>query len=439
MRFEKVLLVLHQEQEEHRLRPVTNTLNEVGMKKSSYKEYGTNSMQNNVMIDPLTGRKMQLALQNGFCTFESTSLPDESKFTVLTPKPGSYQKGLTFGGNMLECALKHQGDLSAKQDASNRHYFNDNIIGSAKSSRNDRCSGENKAYVGDFFKEWVNPVFGVAKDTELEAQIESTLPRPKKLAGETQGFQLSKELLQDIAVIGQVDYKFIACKVSTKTKSSEKNYLLLVDQHAAHERIRLENLQNEFLQDLHGSADKKAIGSKKLVPPFELSLTFPQDQCLRSFKDAFAKIGVRFSIQNETALDEMIYVSILITELPKIFVKSTNPMSCETETFLESSTLKAMFYEHINKYKKSSFTISVIPPVINNVLSSFACHGAIRFGDALTLAECKSIIGSLARCKLPFQCAHGRPSIAPLLDLNSTQQLVSREGVQKPMLWKLRQ
>ena len=408
------------------------------MKKKSHKEYASNSMQNNGMIDPLTGRKMQ-TLKNGFSTFESTSLPDECKFTVLTSKPGSCQMESNFGGNMLECALKHQGDLSAKREISNKHHFNDKIVGYAKSRGNDSCSGKDETYVGDFFKEWVNPVFGVAKDTELEAQIKSTLPRPKKLAGETQGFQLTKELLQDIDVIGQVDYKFIACKVSKKNKSSEKNYLLLVDQHAAHERIRLENLQSEFVQDLHGSADKKTSGSKKLVPPFELSLTFPQDQCLlRSFQDAFAKIGVRFAIQNETALDETMYVSILITELPTIFVKSTNPMSCETETFLESSTLKAMFYEHINTYKKSSFTVSVIPPAINNVLCSFACHGAIRFGDALTLAECKSIIGSLARCKLPFQCAHGRPSIAPLLDLKSTQQLVSREGVQKPMLWKLR-
>eukprot|EP00112_Aurelia_sp_Birch-Aquarium-sp1_P019057 Seg4643.3 transcript_id=Seg4643.3/GoldUCD/mRNA.D3Y31 product="DNA mismatch repair protein Mlh3" protein_id=Seg4643.3/GoldUCD/D3Y31 len=408
------------------------------MDKNSCKEYCTNSMQNNGMIDPLTGRRMQLALQNGFGTFESSSLLDECKFTVLTPKPRGYQRGPMFGGNILECTLKHQGDLSAKRDTSNKHYFNDKILDSARFTGNDQYSGKNEAYVGNFFKEWVNPVFGVAKDTELDAQIKGTLQKPRKLAGEMQGLQLKRELFENIDVIEQVDNKFIACKVSMKTKASKKNYLLLVDQHAAHERIRLENLQKEFLQEFHGSTGKKTIGSKQLIPPLELSLTLPQDQCLGSFKDAFAKIGVRFAIQNETTIEENIYISILITELPKLFVKPKNPMSCETETVLESSTLKAMFYEHIKKYRESSFTVSVIPPAINNVLCSFACHGAIRFGDALTLAECKSIIGSLAHCKLPFQCAHGRPSIAPLLDLNSTEQLASCEDAKKPKLWKLR-
>lgn len=34
--------------------------------------------------------------------------------------------------------------------------------------------------------------------------------------------------------------------------------------------------------------------------------------------------------------------------------------------------------------------------------------GAIKFGDSLTLDECRALILSLSKCKLPFQCAHGR-------------------------------
>ena len=39
------------------------------------------------------------------------------------------------------------------------------------------------------------------------------------------------------------------------------------------------------------------------------------------------------------------------------------------------------------------------------------------FGDVLTTAECQQILNALARCELPFQCAHGRPTIVPLLRL----------------------
>ena len=40
------------------------------------------------------------------------------------------------------------------------------------------------------------------------------------------------------------------------------------------------------------------------------------------------------------------------------------------------------------------------------------------FGDLLTDQKCKDIVAALADCDFSFTCAHGRPSIAPLLDLN---------------------
>lgn len=43
--------------------------------------------------------------------------------------------------------------------------------------------------------------------------------------------------------------------------------------------------------------------------------------------------------------------------------------------------------------------------------------GAIKFNDSLTRDECYSLVASLSTCQLPFQCAHGRPSIAPLVDI----------------------
>lgn len=41
------------------------------------------------------------------------------------------------------------------------------------------------------------------------------------------------------------------------------------------------------------------------------------------------------------------------------------------------------------------------------------------FNDVLTAAECESLVRRLARCSFPFQCAHGRPSMAPLIDLGN--------------------
>lgn len=42
------------------------------------------------------------------------------------------------------------------------------------------------------------------------------------------------------------------------------------------------------------------------------------------------------------------------------------------------------------------------------------------FNDPLSLDECKFLLRSLANCALPFQCAHGRPSMIPLVYLENT-------------------
>lgn len=41
------------------------------------------------------------------------------------------------------------------------------------------------------------------------------------------------------------------------------------------------------------------------------------------------------------------------------------------------------------------------------------------FNDPLSLEDCTVLLERLAKCAFPFQCAHGRPSMAPVLDLGS--------------------
>jgi DNA mismatch repair protein MLH3 len=41
------------------------------------------------------------------------------------------------------------------------------------------------------------------------------------------------------------------------------------------------------------------------------------------------------------------------------------------------------------------------------------------FNDVLTLEECRDLVRRLASCAFSFQCAHGRPSMVPLVDLGS--------------------
>ncbi|NWV36310.1 MLH3 protein, partial [Grantiella picta] len=75
-----------------------------------------------------------------------------------------------------------------------------------------------------------------------------------------------------------------------------------------------------------------------------------------------------------------------------------------------------------------------LPLTFLKVLASQACHGAIKFNEHLTLEESCRLIEALSSCKLPFQCAHGRPSMLPLADIDHLQQ----EKQPKPNLTRLK-
>ena len=64
--------------------------------------------------------------------------------------------------------------------------------------------------------------------------------------------------------------------------------------------------------------------------------------------------------------------------------------------------------------------VSDCPKGVLEMLNSRACRSAIMFNDWLSLDQCRDLVRSLARCSFPFQCAHGRPSMVPLVDLGTT-------------------
>jgi len=57
------------------------------------------------------------------------------------------------------------------------------------------------------------------------------------------------------------------------------------------------------------------------------------------------------------------------------------------------------------------------PPAVSRILASKACKRAIKFGDKLSMESCEALLQNLLATDLPFQCAHGRPSLVPLLQL----------------------
>lgn len=72
---------------------------------------------------------------------------------------------------------------------------------------------------------------------------------------------------------------------------------------------------------------------------------------------------------------------------------------------------------------------STIPPSVHRVLNSKACRGAIMFGDTLLPSECSLIVEELKQTSLCFQCAHGRPTTVPLVNLDILHKKIDKLGL----------
>ncbi|XP_032918144.1 DNA mismatch repair protein Mlh3 isoform X6 [Catharus ustulatus] len=233
-------------------------------------------------------------------------------------------------------------------------------------------------------------------------------------------------------VLQQVDNKFIACLINTRNgmdKKADGNLLILVDQHAAHERIRLEQLIADSYEKEAAACGKKKILSSSISPPLEIEVTEEQRRFLRCCYKNLEDLGLELSFpETNNSL-------ILVRKVPMCFIeREANELRRKRQP-ITKSIVEELIQEQVELMQTTrGGARGTLPLTFLKVLASQACHGAIKFNEHLTLEESCRLIEALSSCKLPFQCAHGRPSMLPLADIDHLQQ----EKQPKPNLTRLR-
>ncbi|KAL0660365.1 hypothetical protein Bca4012_080950 [Brassica carinata] len=202
---------------------------------------------------------------------------------------------------------------------------------------------------------------------------------------------INRQSLEDAKVLQQVDKKYIPI-VACGT-------VAIVDQHAADERIRLEELR------------------KKVLP--ELGY-----QLLQSYSDQIRDWGWICSINVEGSTSFKKSMSIIQRKPTPI---TLNAVPCVLGVNLSDVDLLE-FLQQLADTDGSS----TIPPSVLRVLNSKACRGAIMFGDSLLPSECSLIIEGLKQTSLCFQCAHGRPTTVPLVDLKALHKQIAKIEPRQP-------
>ncbi|RKO90434.1 hypothetical protein BDK51DRAFT_39117, partial [Blyttiomyces helicus] len=189
----------------------------------------------------------------------------------------------------------------------------------------------------DTLKKWKNPVFrGAARPTPVLRL--STVDPPARTFTEkaerafkgprTEELELaiSKERLQNLRVISQIDAKFIACKLPKRTGTPESDLLVMVDQHAADERCRLEALLDEFKGAVATESEPECTVETIPLDSLRISLTRREAAAALRVANRFARWGIAIeppenfyvaaSAANEDADDHRVQVKIVA--LPRL-------------------------------------------------------------------------------------------------------------------------
>ncbi|XP_076685506.1 DNA mismatch repair protein MutL [Andrena cerasifolii] len=212
----------------------------------------------------------------------------------------------------------------------------------------------------DFLNDSSGSIFSFKLKTGL--QIPDTLlhqemdVRPCKAAQRFHEFRLKKEHLKFIKILGQMNNEFIVGLLI----HNDVKVLLLMDQHAIHERIRYEDLLRKYkLQARH------QLHSIKLRDP--ISINLPIDKCnsLASRQMQLTKFGVSLSVISDT--------TVAVRAVPECLKRN--------KYHHDETKLKLNVQNLLNEILQSHSTNNDLPLTIHNAIAMEACHGTLFISD----------------------------------------------------------
>ncbi|MCV2503685.1 MAG: DNA mismatch repair endonuclease MutL [Neisseriaceae bacterium] len=154
--------------------------------------------------------------------------------------------------------------------------------------------------------------------------------------------------------------------------------LILVDMHAAHERVNYELLKQQIKNN--------GIQSQQLLLPQIYEGSLEEVELIQNNFNIINQLGFSLEIINEQ--------QIQILAVPKPLIKSN---------IIE---LVQSMLEEIKEFGQAYISENLI----NQLLSTMACHGSIRSGRQLTITEMNALLRDMENTIKSNQCNHGRPT-----------------------------
>jgi len=154
--------------------------------------------------------------------------------------------------------------------------------------------------------------------------------------------------------------------------------LVLVDMHAAHERITYERLKSAM--------ESSSLSQQPLLVPVTIQLSETEIMAWSEQQDLFAKLGLEVE-----QLDKQVLV---IRSVPDVLVNS------DVSQLVRDVLSDLVTDEHSSRIEET----------MHEVLSSMACHGSVRANRLLSIVEMNALLRDMEVTERSGQCNHGRPT-----------------------------
>ena len=192
------------------------------------------------------------------------------------------------------------------------------------------------------------------------------------------------------------EYRIIGVLQKLYVLMEGKEGLVLMDQHAAHERVNFEKFRRAI--------ESGGVPCQRLLLPVTLQTTPRDADLLRQNLPSLNRLGIEI---------EPFGPNIFKVETLPSFLKTDDPAAWLDQVIEELSSLST---------KSSSLRLS------EDAIATIACRASVKSNDVLSIPEMQALLKDLFACEMPYCCPHGRPTLVQI----STSELERKFGRRAP-------
>ncbi|WP_423745843.1 DNA mismatch repair endonuclease MutL (plasmid) [Haladaptatus sp. SPP-AMP-3] len=190
--------------------------------------------------------------------------------------------------------------------------------------------------------------------------------------GAKEADEASFERLPSMRILGQLHDTYVVAETD--------DGLVLIDQHAADERVNYERLCRQFAGD---------TTTQVLASSVKLELTAAEAALFDDYREALARLGFHAALVDDRTVE--------VTTVPAVFEKTLSP-----------DLLRDVLSEFISV---ESGDANSAEAVADELISDLACYPSITGNTSLREGDVVSLLAALDECENPYACPHGRPVV----------------------------